>query len=303
MIGPKHLFALTILMCLGIQRAPSSAPLPRDYPGISNVVEFHESFYSGSAPRGEPGFVSLSTLGIKTIISVDGAKPDLVRADNHAMLYVHFPIGYDGVADDRKAQLVRAVRDLPKPIYLHCHHGKHRSACVAGVVAVSLGWMTNEQAAARMLVAGTSPGYKGLWTCTASAQPMSAHDIDAASDEFPKISKPDSFVDAMIEMDAIFDRLKLAQKNGWVAPPDHPDLAPLADAGAIADQLRLIAGPSASIRMNEVARAELREWIARSSATASELEELLRRNEYDKASRVFARLGASCTECHSKHRD
>ena len=54
---------------------------PHVYPGLENVVVYHEGFHSGGVPRGEAGFESLSGLGIRTIISVDGAVPDLDRAD------------------------------------------------------------------------------------------------------------------------------------------------------------------------------------------------------------------------------
>jgi len=58
--------------------------LPRQLPGLHNVVPYtgsgSEAFYSGSAPEGDAGFDALVKLGIKTVISVDGATPDLARA-------------------------------------------------------------------------------------------------------------------------------------------------------------------------------------------------------------------------------
>lgn len=48
----------------------------RDLAGLHNVVLFHEGFYSGSAPEGDEGFNTLASIGIKTIISVDGAIPE-----------------------------------------------------------------------------------------------------------------------------------------------------------------------------------------------------------------------------------
>jgi len=50
---------------------------PRDYPGLLNVVTFHDRFYSGGVPEGAKGFDALARLGVKTIITVDGAAPDL----------------------------------------------------------------------------------------------------------------------------------------------------------------------------------------------------------------------------------
>ena len=56
-----------------------------------------------------------SRLGVKTVISVDGAKPDVDLAKKHGMRYVHLPHGYDGVPDDRAKELAKAVRRPGRP--------------------------------------------------------------------------------------------------------------------------------------------------------------------------------------------
>ena len=286
----------------------------KDLEGLHNVVAYHEGFWSGGVPEGKAGFEQLRSMGVKTIISVDGAVPDLELAKSMGMRYVHLPIGYDGFDDARKAELVRAVRDLPKPVYMHCHHGKHRSAGAAAAVAVSLGWMTNEQAAARMKVSGTAAGYKGLWSCAAKAAPMAAAVIDAASASFPEVTRPESFVASMVAIDEAFDRLKLAEKAGWKAPADHPDLAPVADAGKLADLFRLV--DEASLRKCSPEGAdELKSWMARSATAAAQLEAALERSgktapdgpeaasQRAAATTLMAGLAADCKACHAKHRD
>ena len=287
---------------------------PADLGGLHNVVAYHDGFWSGGVPEGKAGFEQLREMGVKTIISVDGAIPDVGLAKSMGMRYVHLPIGYDGFDDARKAELVRAVRDLPKPIYLHCHHGKHRSAGAAAAVAVSLGWMTNDQAAARMKVSGTAPGYKGLWSCTAKAAPMAAAVIDAASAAFPEVTRPESFVARMVAIVEAFDRLKLAEKAGWQAPKDHPDLAPVADAGKLADLFRLVDEESLR-KCSPQGADELAAWMARSATAAAELESALERagrqvpgspdsaGERARATSLMAGLAADCKACHAKHRD
>jgi hypothetical protein len=178
---------------------------------------------------------------VQTVISVDGATPDLARANANGIRYVHLPIGYDGFDDARKLQLVRAVRDLPKPIYIHCHHGKHRSAGAAATIAVSLGWLTTEAALARMKTSGTAPNYAGLYACTASASLLSATTIDQASPDFPSVTRPNGLVEAMLAIDDTNDRLTAIERAGWKVPADHTDLIPVAEAAALADHLRLLA--------------------------------------------------------------
>ena len=307
--------SLLVVLALWAPPPPSmSDGVAKDLEGLHNVVAYHEGFWSGGVPEGKAGFEQLRSMGVKTIISVDGAVPDLELAKSMGMRYVHLPIGYDGFDDARKAELVRAVRDLPKPIYLHCHHGKHRSAGAAAAVAVSLGWMTNEQAAARMKVSGTAAGYKGLWSCTAKAAPMAAAVIDAASASFPEVTRPESFVASMVAIDEAFDRLKLAEKAGWKAPADHPDLAPIADAGKLADLFRLI--DEASLRKCSPEGAdELKSWMARSATAAAQLEAALERagktapdgteaaSQRAAATALMAGLAADCKACHAKYRD
>ena len=274
---------------------------PRELPGLHNVVPYtgsgSEAFYSGSAPEGDAGFDALVKLGIKTVISVDGATPDLARAKARGLRIVHLPIGYDGFDDARKAELVRAVRDLPKPIYLHCHHGKHRSASAAGAVAVSLRWMTNEAAAARMKVSGTGVGYRGLWSCVAKASPMDAATIDAARGDFPEQTKPESLVASMVAIDEALDNIQFA-----VAATDAAKRgASAADAAEIADLLRILEKDEGVERMAK--SVDFRALLRASSTQAGALEKLLGEGSSAGVPEAVGRLRESCKDCHAKHRD
>jgi hypothetical protein len=293
-------------------RPSPDAGRPIDLPGLHNIVAFHDDVWSGSVPEGDAGFDTLQALGVRTILSVDGALPDLDRARARGMRYVHLPIGYDGFDDARKVELARAVRDLPRPIYIHCHHGKHRSAGASATIAVSLGWLTPDLAADRMKVAGTAAGYTGLWSCTANAMPLAAAIIDAAPADFPERTAPTTLVAAMVEIDEVHDRLKRVQKAGWRAPNDHPDLAPLADAGRLADLYRLLDDDAQLAGVPEAERAVVREWLVREGLAAARLEQLIEAmgapsNDREaftaRADASLAMLGASCTGCHRAHRD
>jgi len=295
---------------------------PRDYPGIHNAVAYHEGFISGGVPEGDAGFDTLRAMGVRTVISVDGAATDVARARARGMRYVHLPIGYDGFDAVRRMELVRAVRDAMRdgPVYLHCHHGKHRSAGAAGTIGVSLGWITNDEAAALMKVSGTAEGYKGLWACTAKAAPMMSALIDAARADFPEVTKPDSMTAAMVTIDEVFDRLKIVEKNGWTVPKDHPDLAPAADAGKLADLYRLLDGDSHVTALDDDARKDFRALLAAGSERAGALETMLAAGapkstgaaESDEAaiaehrkklSAAMKQITANCKDCHVKYRD
>ena len=80
--------------------AEKAAPVASDHPGLHNVFPIGDKVFSGSSPEGRAGFESLHAMGIRTIISVDGAKPHVDLAREQGLRYVHIPIGYDGLPRD-----------------------------------------------------------------------------------------------------------------------------------------------------------------------------------------------------------
>ncbi|MBX9735860.1 MAG: hypothetical protein K2X32_02950 [Phycisphaerales bacterium] len=283
---------------------------PVDFPGVHNLVAFHDGYISGSVPEGDAGFDSLKAMGVKTIISVDGATPEVARAEARGMKYIHLPIGYSGFDNERKMQLIRATRDAMAvgPVYIHCHHGKHRSAGAAATVAASLGWSTPEAGVARMKVSGTSPSYKGLYACVTRSDIVSAEEINAVSGEFPSVWKTTNFVKGMVEIDETFDHLREIERAGWKTPSDHPDLVPVAEAGRLADHFRVM-GTTERVMS---APADFKRWIVQSERDAKAIEDLLlasagkteiAKADAAKLSASFKLISQSCKDCHVKYRD
>ncbi len=225
----------------GVTGMPTpAAGYPMDAPGLENLVAYHPGFVSGSAPDGEEGLDTLASLGVRTIVSVDGAAPEVEAARERGMRYIHLPVGYDGFDDERRLQLVRGVLDgLEKgAVYIHCHHGMHRSAGAAAAVSVGAGWSSPEAAIERMRVSGTSPRYRGLYRCAAQSTRIDAELIESVDPDLPEVDRPDDFVELMIGMDLALEHLQLVAEAGWIPPVSHPDLVPAAEAGRLADLLR-----------------------------------------------------------------
>lgn len=280
-----------------------TADTPANYSGIHNAVTYADGFVSGSQPEGDAGFDTLAAMGFRTIISVDGAEPDLARAKARGMRYIHLPIGYAGFDLERKLQIVRATRDarLDGPVYIHCHHGKHRSAGAAACAAASLGWITPEQGEARMKVSGTAANYKGLWAVALEAKPLDKATIDAVDENFPSASKPSGFVQGMVDVDTAFDHLKEIEKAGWTTPRDHPDLVPVAEAGRLADLYRVLQD-TAYVKRKP---ADFLSMMRDGQAKAETLENMLAapvRNPSE-LSAQFKLVSASCKDCHGVYRD
>ncbi len=284
---------------------------PRDFPGIHNAVAYHAGFVSGSAPEGEAGFDTLLGMGVRTIISVDGAVPEVEKAEARGMRYIHLPIGYDGANDERRRQLVRATRDAMREgaVYIHCHHGKHRSAGAAAAVATSLGWMNADEGVARMRVSGTAANYTGLYACAMEAGTMSEQEVDAVPGEFASVWKPTNFVAGMVELDRVVENLGAIEQAGWRVPGDHPDLVPAAEAGRMADLFRVMAADPVTSKH----AAEFAAWLASSREEAQAIVDALAGVGGSEAVPVnemagdlsarFKRINASCKACHARYRD
>lgn len=274
---------------------------PVDLPGLHNVVAYADDIWSGSVPEGEAGFASLAAMGVKTILTVDGAEPDLEGAGKYGIRYVHLPISYGGMETTRTLEIARVVDELPKPMYIHCHHGKHRSAAAAAAALVTLGKMTNAEGEARMKVSGTAANYTGLYECVAIASVISADDRKKVDGSFPQVWKTTGMVQAMVHIDEANDHLKAIEKAGWKAPADHPDLVPAAEAGRLADGLRLLVDDHDTAQRPP----EFADWMKRDAQMAQALEDGIVTGNWtnEQKSKQFAAIGQSCKACHTKYRD
>ena len=286
-------------------RSPSpQGTSPESAPGLRNLVAYGEDFISGSVPHGAAGMESLDLLGVRTIVSVDGSTPEVEAARSRGMRYIHLPIGYDGFDEHRRRQLTRAVLDGLEEgvVYIHCHHGMHRSAAAAAAVMVGAGWSSPDEAIERMRVSGTSPRYPGLYRCASRSTPIGEDVIESIDPNFPEVDRPDDFVDAMVKMDRALEHLQSIADAGWRAPENHPDLVPAAEAGRLADLLRIA---SEGHRARREVDPDFGAWLARNARDASTLESLLLASTIDRSAldRSMAAIRNSCVACHARHRD
>ncbi len=273
-----------------------------EFSGLDNVVVFHEGYLSGAAPQDKSGFRALRDLGVRTIISVDGAVPSVDEAKAFGLRYIHLPVGYGGFNRDRSLELASATRKFIQDgaVYVHCHYGKHRSAAVAGAVTVMLGWQSPDEAIFRMRIAGTSPRYTGLYACVADAVRVDDTTLDEHTVDFTSVWQPSSFTSGMIEMAKSLDRLRLMEQAGWEAPLDHPDLAPVAEAGFLADLHRILASNS----LTSGQHAEFSRRFDVAIMESSELESLLLSSsaDHERLSSQLDSIVSSCAGCHDRYR-
>lgn len=274
---------------------------------LPNALQVHPRVISGGQPEGEAGFAELKGLGIKTVISVDGARPDVELAKKYGLRYVHLPHGYDGIPEERVEELAKAVRDLPGPIYIHCHHGKHRSPAAASAACVGAGLIEHKDARQVLVVAGTSESYRGLYQAAQNAKRFDDKLLDALQAEFPAVAKLPPMAEAMVGVEHANDHLKLFATNKWQPIKDQPALEPDHEALLLREHFTEL------LRTKEIMDKPQRfqELMKEGEAAAQDLEKSLKdwiavgRPEQtpDSFPQGMDRIAKNCTACHKQFRD
>jgi protein tyrosine phosphatase (PTP) superfamily phosphohydrolase (DUF442 family) len=284
-----------------LQIAPPSAAsgTPIQLPGLHNVVTYADRLVCGGVPEGEQGLETLAAMGIKTVVSVDGATPDVAAAERLGMRYVHLPVSYDTITKERQLQLAQAIASSEGPIYMHCHHGKHRSAAALASAVVLAGVLTADQAAARMAVSGTAKDYTGLWQAVAEAAPLPASQLRIDPSTLPKISKVSGLVATMAEIDQVIDLVKQAHHAGWKAPEDHPDLVPAKETARLKTLFANLANDPESRQLPADYQTQLIKVIEASDG----LDAAVRDRRAEVAEKLLAAINKSCKDCHASYRD
>lgn len=284
-----------LLALLASCAAPALAPVRR--PGLDNAYRITDSVFSGAQPEGEAAFRELSALGVKTVISVDGAKPDVEAARRAGLRYVHLPIGYDGVPKERALELAKAIEELDGPVYVHCHHGQHRGPAAAVVACVVAGKMDTARALETMRTMGTGAQYIGLWASAREAARADPATLRALRVEYRETAPIPPLAEAMVAVDGALERLQLSARAGWRTPADHPDLAPPHEALTLREIF-------VEIQRTDDFKArpeEFRRMMEATRASAERLEGLLRKGE--PADPAFAALKQGCADCHRPYRN
>jgi protein tyrosine phosphatase (PTP) superfamily phosphohydrolase (DUF442 family) len=276
-------------------------------PSLPNALRIHQRVISGGLPEGDEAFAALRDLGVQTVISVDGARPDVETARRYGLRYVHLPHGYDGISQSHAQRLAKAVRDLPGVIYIHCHHGKHRSPAAAAVACVSIGWLDAARASNVLQIAGTSPQYRGLFDAVDRSRRIDDSLLDGLPADFPEVAAVPPLADAMVQIQHVYDELQRLRDSGWKPPPDHPELVPTEEALLLKEQFRELLRTDAVHRRGDAFVESIRQAEASAGQLEAELQtwqdsgRLLR--VPPAVERAMQAINANCAACHAKFRD
>lgn len=302
-----------LLLCLHLAcgwspplNADEAAPKPLRAAGIENLFQATDRVFSGSQPEGDEGFAALQKLDVKTLISVDGTKPDVERAAMFGLRYVHIPHGYDGISSNTAVRLAKAAATVEGPIFVHCHHGKHRGPAAVGIICQATAGWTSNQAVAWMKQAGTAADYAGLFRANMEFHLPTAEEFARMPTNFSSRVEVSGLVDAMVEIDHRLDNLKAIQKAGWRVPSNQPDLVPASEALLLQEAYaELLRGDEAKAKGDQFL-----EQLRQAEARAKDLHALLQSQSAalddatgKRAEELFKAAGQSCATCHRQFRN
>jgi hypothetical protein len=199
-------------------------------------------------------------------------------------------------------ELAKAIRDLPKPIYVHCHHGKHRSPAAVAAACRTLGLITPEQALNTLKLAGTNPGFRGLFESVRQSHPTTDSILDSMKLDFHEISPVPPMAEMMVSIDLAMSELIAAKKKNW---PKWDKSA--TDALMLKEHMVELGRIEESQARGKEFQLLLHESVLLSGSLESEL-----RRAYDgqvtadsgtKSSSLLARVEDNCVRCHEQFRN
>ncbi len=269
-----------------------------DLPGVPNWRRWSERVAQGAQPQGDAGFATLRAQGIVTVLSVDGALPDVQAAARHGLTYVHVPIGYDGLSPEEQAAIVKTVQDSPGPVFVHCHHGRHRGPAAAAIARVAAGGVSTADAEAGLRESGCSPTYTGLFRDVLAFRAPDAAAL-ARVGPLPSAVRPAGVREAMVHVSERFDLLQASGAAAWTLLPQFPDVTPAHEASMLGEGLRELARlPDAAAK-----GAPFLDLARLAERQAAALEDALRAGDAQRADAAWVTLKHSCSDCHARWRD
>ncbi len=272
------------------------ARLPADAENWQSKLRLQQpcsNVYSGSEPKSDAAFQAIAKLGVQTIVSVDGVRPDVEGAAKHGLRYVHIPIGYDGIDADARLSLVRLAAAEHGVCYVHCHHGRHRGPAAAAIVCRVRGSLDSQTATDFLRLAGTDPIYTGLY------RDVAKFEMPAANETLPQlksVQEVGDLAEQMASIDRIFDRIA-----------DSPDPKPQDTVllyqtfREAARQLRVASNSKPAGQDNRLPADP--DLLSAMDASTQLAKQLHKNDPSINAAEIVGQLQANCTSCHARHRD
>ena len=269
-------------------------------PYLHNAFKVTDKVSAGAKPDGDAAFKALSEMGVKTIISVDGAKPDLESAHKYGMRYVHLPIHYKNVKSQEGKEIAKALLEMPGPIYLHCPHGKNRAAAGVAMGCVMNGMIDQAQADTLFKTFGTGLDYVGLMSSVREAKRVSLEELKSMKVDFKETHSVEAMAEAMADISRTWDELTQLQKSNWKSLENHPELVPAEASKWLNAQFVALE----STRESKVFPEPYQKMLRDAQNASKALSDILAAPKIDTQAVTGAmqRVDSACSICHKFYR-
>jgi len=257
-------------------------------PGIERALRIDDRLVVGASPS-VASYRSLHELGIRVVVSVDGKPPDLEVIRAAGLRSIHLPIDYSGIEPDRLRSLARLAATETEPVYVHCHHGRHRAPAAAAILWMLRTSGSPDAALGILEKAGTARAYSGLWSAVRTHRAPDGSCLDAPLPERVEVA---GIIASMIEIDRLREALEIEPVTGHAGGDDSAIL--------VLEQLRELD------RLDPTGRVGDRWWVMDLDASIRAAEALVAHvpdpGRPDLRRTLLDRLDATCTACHARHR-
>ncbi|MFK7737068.1 MAG: hypothetical protein AB8B50_13615 [Pirellulaceae bacterium] len=274
------------------------------------------TIYTGGQPRTAREFAFLRKMGVRTVVSVDGAPPNLKLARLYGLNYVHIPLGYDGVERRQSLALASVFDRRDGAYFVHCHHGRHRAPAAAACAVVVAGLATSTEALKILDVSETGHQYAGLWGAVQTSVPRKSGEAAAALQESVPV---EPIAQSMASLGRLMDELDVAitaqiASGSTAATGEATDeSAPTSLRSSPSSIALLIKEHFQELSRKEILPEEMAtvDFMKRLRDSRDESESLYQavqqasRSATDTAKNqaLLRRLKSSCKNCHTSHRD
>lgn len=270
---------------------PSFTLVGIEHEHLTRLMQVSPSIYSGGQPHTAAAFASLKELGIKTVVSVDGARPDIEAAAVEGLRYVHVPIGYDAIPEAAGDAFAQLMAEVELPVYFHCHHGRQRGPAGAAIALRASTQCDAKTALAVLEAAGTSSKYSGLWRDVETWMAPRPGKLIA---ELVSVQELPAFTGKMADLDRTWDRIKRLHKADW----ESVSLVP--ETQRLLQQLKDCAG---QIPAEHIQDPKLHRGLEEVIGFAERMQHAAEALDKDLLDESYSDLRASCNDCHADYRN
>lgn len=112
---------------------------------MENAIKLDDKFVVGGQPAPDD-LEKMSKQGVKSVLNLRTAdeegflKDEAKQAEARGLKYSHIPVDAKSIDDNLTDRVLREIKELPKPLLVHCKSGMRAGAMTMMHLALEKGW-------------------------------------------------------------------------------------------------------------------------------------------------------------------